>query len=119
MNFLIEFLLLIDVNKRLNLLKYFKDLTASTGVIQERGFVFKRQKSVSMEAKRQKRKFIDDYLKFDGVFILRMISMLTSEIVGTEVLHELWFKRAIYQKQESEEEEASFCKNQSDDNFGN
>ncbi len=87
-----------DVNKRLNLLKYFKDLTHQTGVLQEKGLIFKRHKSVSLEAKLQKRKFINDYLKFDGVFILRMISMLTSELVGTEVLHELWTKRAVYEE---------------------
>ena len=57
---------------------------------------------MSEEAKRQKRKFIDDYLKFDGVFILRMISMLTSEIVGTELLHELWNKRGAYIENEIE-----------------
>jgi len=85
-----------DINKRLNLLKYFKDLTNETGVIKEKGLIFKRHKAVSLEAKRQKRRFINDYLKFDGVFILRMISMLTSELVGTEVLHELWSKRAVY-----------------------
>lgn len=91
------------VNKRLNLLKYFEDLTASTGVIKTKGLVFKQHKAVSLEAKRQKRKFIDNYLKFDGVFILRMISMLTSELVGTEVLHELWNKRAVYEKLETED----------------
>ena len=84
------------INKRLNLLKYFKDLNESTSVLKSKGFLIKRKKSVSEEAKRQKRKFIDDYLKFDGVFILRMISMLTSELVGTELLHELWNKRGAY-----------------------
>jgi hypothetical protein len=79
------------------MLKYFKDLTASTGVLKQKGLVFKTNKPVSVEAKRQKRKFIENYLKFDGVFILRMISMLTSEIVGTEVLHELWSKRAVFE----------------------
>lgn len=66
-----------------------------------------------MEAKRQKRKFINDYLKFDGVFILRMISMLTSELVGTEVLHELWSKRAVYEKNESLERDSSYQRVQS------
>lgn len=79
------------------MLKYFKDLTATTGVLKQKGLVFKHKRPVSAEAKRQKRKFIDNYLKFDGVFILRMISMLTSELVGTEVLHELWSKRAIFE----------------------
>lgn len=55
--------------------------------------------------------FIDDYLKFDGVFILRMISMLTSEIVGTELLHELWNKRAVYKELTEEEHYSNYNEN--------
>jgi hypothetical protein len=83
------------INKRLNMLKHFKKLNETTSVIMRKGFLH-RKKSVSDESRRQKRKFINDYLKFDGVFILQMISMLTSELVGTEILHELWNKRAVY-----------------------
>ncbi|RNA26845.1 innexin unc-9-like isoform X2 [Brachionus plicatilis] len=83
------------INKRLNMLKHFRQLNQSTSIVMQTRGIFRRRKSVSLEAKRQKRKFIDDYLKFDGVFILRMISMLTSEIVCTELLHELWKKRAV------------------------
>lgn len=90
------------INKRLNMLKYFKELNQSTSVIMKSRGLFSRRKSVSLEAKRQKRKFIDDYLKFDGVFILRMISMLTSEIVCTELLHELWKKRAVNSRKEED-----------------
>jgi len=63
------------------MLKYFKDLNEISPVLQSKGFL-KRKKSVNLESRRQKIKFINDYLKFDGVFILQMISMLTSEIVG-------------------------------------
>lgn len=88
------------INRRLNMLNYFQTLNVTTSVVLKRprrslfGSSRRRNKLVSLEAKRQKRKFIDEYLKFDGVFILRMIAMLTSEIVGTELLHELWNKRA-------------------------
>jgi hypothetical protein len=88
------------VNRRLNMLNYFQTLNVTTSVVLKRtrrsifGSSRRRAKPVSLEAKRQKRKFIDEYLKFDGVFILRMIAMLTSELVGTELLHELWNKRA-------------------------
>lgn len=82
------------VNRRLNMLDYFKDLNERTSVVRRHG-LFGRLKKISYEAKQQKRRFIDDYLKFDGVFILRMISSLTSEIVCKEILHELWTKRAI------------------------
>lgn len=83
------------VTRRLNMLNYFQTLNVTTSVVlKPRGIFGQKRKPVSLESKRQKRKFIDEYLKFDGVFILRMISMLTSEIVGTELLHELWKKRA-------------------------
>lgn len=101
------------INKRLNMLKHFKQLNQTTSIIMKSRGILGRRKSVSLEAKRQKRKFIDDYLKFDGVFILRMISMLTSEIVCTELLHELWKKRAVDSKRE--EECHSLC---SESNFG-
>ena len=84
------------INRRLNMLQYFKDLNQSTTLVMKSHGLFGKRKAVSMEAKKQKRRFIDDYLKFDGVFVLRMISMLTSEVVGTELLHELWKKRAVY-----------------------
>ncbi len=84
------------INRRLNMLKYFRELNKSTSVtIKQRGLFNNYRKTISFEAKKQKGKFIDEYLKFDGVFILQMISMLTSEIVGTELLHELWTKRAV------------------------
>lgn len=82
------------VNRRLNMLDYFKELNERTSIVKRHG-LFGRLKKISYEAKMQKRKFIDEYLKFDGVFILRMISSLTSEIVCKEILHELWTKRAI------------------------
>ena len=82
------------VNRRLNMLDYFKELNDRTSIVKRHG-LFGRLKKISYEAKMQKRKFIDEYLKFDGVFILRMISSLTSEIVCKEILHELWTKRAI------------------------
>ena len=56
------------INKRLNMLKHFKKLNETTSVIMRKGFLH-RKKSVSDESRRQKRKFINDYLKFDGVFI--------------------------------------------------
>lgn len=88
------------INKRLNMLDHFKQLNQNTSILMKPRGLFGRRKSVSLEAKRQKRKFIENYLKFDGVFILRMISMLTSEIVGTELLHELWKKRAVHKELE-------------------
>ncbi len=84
------------INRRLNMLQYFKDLNQATSVLMKPRGIFGRRKSVSIEAKKQKRRFIDDYLKFDGVFVLRMVSILTSEVIGTELLHELWKKRAVY-----------------------
>ena len=78
------------------MLQYFKDLNQSTSVVMKSSGIFGKRKAVSIEAKKQKRRFIDDYLQFDGVFVLRMVSILTSEVVGTELLHELWKKRAVY-----------------------
>lgn len=96
------------INRRLNMLKYFKELNESTSIIVKKpGLFINRRKSISFEAKKQKRNFIEEYLKFDGVFILRMISMLTSEIVGTELLHELWTKRAVYTNEKEEERNRS------------
>ena len=86
------------INKRLNMLKYFKKLNQTTAVMLKTKGIFGKRKSVSIEAKKLKRIFVDEYLKFDGVFILRMVSMLTSEIVGTELLHELWNKRAVFRE---------------------
>jgi len=86
------------INRRLNMLKYFKKLNQTTAVMLKTKGIFGKRKSVSIEAKKLKRIFVDEYLKFDGVFILRMISMLTSEIVGTELLHELWNKRAVFRE---------------------
>jgi hypothetical protein len=84
------------INRRLNMLQYFKDLNQATSVLMKPRGIFGKRKSVSIEAKKQKRRFIDDYLKFDGVFVLRMVSILTSEVIGRELLHELWKKRAVY-----------------------
>lgn len=100
------------INKRLNMLRYFKELNEHTSVIVKPRGLFGKRKPVSVEAKRQKKKFIDDYLKFDGVFILRMVSMLTSEIVGTELLHELWNKRAVYKENSPENDNYSQNVNQ-------
>lgn len=93
------------IKRRLNMLKYFQNLNETTSIISKPKGIFRRRKSVSLESKRQRRLFIDDYLKFDGVFIIRMISMLTSEIVGTELLHELWKKRAVYKNLRGDEPE--------------
>ncbi len=62
------------------MLQYFKDLNQATSVLMKPRGIFGRRKSVSIEAKKQKRRFIDDYLKFDGVFVLRMVSIFTSEV---------------------------------------
>ena len=62
-------------------------------MLKKKSFLHKKSKLVSVEARLQRTRFINQYLQFDGVFILRMIAMLTSELVATELLYELWDKK--------------------------
>ena len=41
------------------------------------------------------KRFNQNYLKCDGVFIIKMISILTSDVVGTTILLELWNRQNI------------------------
>ena len=47
---------------------------------------------------------IDDfnkiYLKYDGIFIIKMVSILASDVVGTQIIHELWKRRKVNKKTE-------------------
>jgi hypothetical protein len=83
------------VKKRLDMLHYFQNLNKYGTCITRRASIFsQRRKTISLESESVKDKFINEYLKLDGIFILRMISMLTSEIIGTELLHHLWAKKS-------------------------
>ncbi|CAB3396757.1 unnamed protein product [Caenorhabditis bovis] len=42
------------------------------------------------DVEKQVKKFIDNYLKLDGVFVIRMMTMQSGVIFGTDLVQELW-----------------------------
>ena len=95
------------------MLHYFQNLNQHGTFITRRASIFsQRRKTISLESELVKDKFINEYLKLDGIFILRMISMLTSEIIGTELLHHLWARK-------SGNQELNFIKSVTDPNDPN
>ena len=56
-------------------------------------------KQAKFQLRRQKTRFVNEYLRVDGVFILRMLGVVTSEQLANELLLGLWTKKTQDQQE--------------------
>ena len=74
----------IFIKKRLKLLNKYQKLIYNKG-----------DSTLRKAIKETLHDFNDVYLKLDGVFIIKLICILTSDVVGTQILHDLWKRRKM------------------------
>jgi hypothetical protein len=77
------------IKKRLKLLNKYQKLLYNKG-----------DPTLKKQIKKSLKDFNNIYLKYDGVFIIKLMSKLTSDVVGTSILLELWKQRKVNKKNE-------------------